>query len=170
MKKLLYILLAIALLLGCAACGKASPAAFSEKDLSLSVGGTTVTAATDAAELLAALGEGYDYAEAVSCVYEGKDRTYTYDTCLLYTYTDGEGERLMELCCFGGECKTARGISLGASRADILAAYGEPTAEIGSTIRYELGAQGGNVPAGLSFLLRGDAVEEISLTAEHRAE
>lgn len=170
MKKLVTVLLVLAVALGAAACGQSAPAAFSQKDLSLSVNGTTITAETEAQAILSALGDGYDYAEAVSCVYEGMDRTYTYDTCVLYTYPDGESERLMEISCFGGEVKTSRGITLGASRADVVAAYGEPTSELGSTISYELSAQGENLPAALSFLIRGDAVEEITLTAEHRAE
>lgn len=170
MKKVFIAVLALVLALSLAACGARGPAAFSEKDLSLSVNGKAITAATDVQEILAALGDGYDYAEAVSCVYEGLDRTYSYEDCVLYTYPDGESERLMELSCFGGEVKTSRGVALGDTRAAVVAAYGEPTSELGSTISYELSAQGDNLPAALHFLIRGDAVEEITLTAEHRAE
>ena len=168
MKKCLWI--ALCLLLVLCACG-GEKAEFSESDLSLVVDGNTITAETTAQELLAVLGDGYAYAEAISCVYEGMDKTFTYDTMTLYTYPDGETDRLMELYCEGGDVKTAKGITFGATKAEIVAQYGEGYTEAGSILSYELPVSAaGNLPASVYFLLTDGEVTAIAMTAEHRAE
>lgn len=170
MKKIVPLLLAVLILLSCAACGAEKAGSFSAGDICLTVNGKTVTVDLSVSELLAALGDGYEYAEAVSCVYEGMDKTYTYPDAVVYTYPDGDTERLMELSCSGGDVKTSRGITIGSSRADVIAAYGEPTSEFGITMSYELAADGDMLPASLYFLIRSDTVQEIAITAEHRGE
>ena len=71
-----------------AACG-GSPApaaptgAFSEKDLGVEIGGKVYYLREDSAALLAALGDGFEYSEMVSCVYDGKD------VIEMITLTDG---------------------------------------------------------------------------------
>lgn len=171
MKKIFPIVLILFVLLSCAACGGSGAAgSFGAKDISLRVNGQAVTSELSPEAILGLLGDGYDYAEAVSCVYEGMDKTYTYPEAVLYTYSDAEGEHLMELYCSGGDVKTSRGIGLGASREDVVAAYGEPTSEFGITLSYELEAEGDMIPASLYFELRGGTVTAISIVAEHRGE
>ena len=170
MKKILLVLLAVLILFSCAACGSEKAGSFGAKDISLVVNGKAVTTDMSVADILSILGSDYDYAEAVSCVYEGMDKTYTYSEAILYTYPDGDEERLMELYCSGDDVKTSRGIGLGASRDDVIAAYGEPTSEFGITMSYELEASGDMLPASLYFLIRNDTVQAISITAEHREE
>ena len=92
MKKTLCLLLTC-LLLGAllCACGKKT---ISEADLSLTVDGTAVRPDTSASALLDAFGADYTYSEAVSCVYTGMDKTYAYNDLILYTYPDGDTDRL----------------------------------------------------------------------------
>ena len=170
MKKRVCLILTICLLAAClCACG--SDAGFSKEDLSLTVAGTEITPDTPVSDILAALGEDYDYAEAISCVYTGMDKTYTYAAVTLYTYPDGERDRLMELYCEGADVKTSRGITIGASKADVTAQYGSGYVETGSILSYELPASAGeNLPASLYFLMRDGKVAAIAVTAEHRAE
>ena len=170
MKKRSVVLLAAVLLLVLTACG-GEKASFSESDLSLTIGGTVITAETAMEDVLVALGEDYAYAEAISCVYEGMDKTYDYTDWTVYTYPDGDKDCLMELYCVGGDVKTAKGITFGASKNDIVAQYGEGYAEAGSMLSYELPASGPDyVPASLYFMLDGGKVSAIGITAEHRAE
>lgn len=177
MKKAFLLLLAAVLLLSCAACGEKAeapsggvPGSFDSRDICLVIGGTSVTADTTAEELLALLGEDYDYAEAISCVYDGMDKTYTYPDFVLYTYPQEDGDKLMELYCSGGEVQTSRGIALGATREEVIAQYGEPTSAVGLTMSYELETTGDLLPASLYFMIRDGKVAAIAITAEHRAE
>ena len=168
MKKTLCLLLTgllLCTLLG--ACGKKT---LSEADLSLTVGGTAVRPDKSVSALLDAFGGNYTYSEAVSCVYTGMDKTYAYDDLILYTYPDGDADRLLEIYCTA-DVQTAQGIATGASRKDVEAAYGTDYTQAGGTLTYALAAQDDlTVPASLYFELDGDIVCAIGLTSAHRAE
>ncbi len=169
MKRVLFFALVLVLALSLCACGK--DIGFSEADLSLTVDGVTVTAKSEVSGLLDGFGEGYEYSEAISCVYEGMDKTFTYENFSLYTYPDGDSDCLMEIYCVGGDVKTAGGITLGSSRADVEAAYGKGYVEAGSVLSYELPVKNSeNLPASLYFELDDGVVTAIALTTEHRAE
>ena len=167
MKKTLCLLLALLLCAAFCACGKK---AVSEAALSLTVNATAVRPDTPVSALLDAFGEDYAYSEAVSCVYTGMDRTYDYGGLILYTYPDGDTDRLLELYCTEN-VQTAQGIGIGASRKDVERAYGTDYTQAGSTLTYALAAQVSlTVPASLYFELDGDTVCAIGLTSAHRAE
>lgn len=167
MKKIWIVTLVLSLCL--CACG--SNGGFSEADLSLTVDGVSVTAKTEMQEILADLGDDYEYSEAISCVYEGMDKTFDYENLSLYTYPDGDSDRLMEIYCVGGEVTTSKGITFGATKAEIIEQYGKDYVEAGATISYELPTQNAeNLPASLYFVLEDDAVAAIAMTTEHRAE
>lgn len=103
------LLLAAALLSLCGCGQKNEPV-----EMALSVNGTEISGDTEVAVILDLLGDDYQYYEAISCVYEGMDKTYSYGDCVLYTYPDGETDRLMELYCTGGDV-SAKGITFGAA-------------------------------------------------------
>jgi len=167
MKKIWIVTLILSLCL--CACG--SNGGFSEADLSLTVDGVSVTAKTEMQEILADFGDNYEYSEAISCVYEGMDKTFDYENLSLYTYPDGDSDRLMEIYCVGGEVTTSKGITFGATKAEIIEQYGKEYVEAGATISYELPTQNAeNLPASLYFVLEDDAVAAIAMTTEHRAE
>ena len=166
-KKLLCAALAATLLLPLlAGCGKEDKAL----NPSLTVNGTEVTGDTAVSDVLELLGEGYEYYEAISCVYEGMDKTYTYPDCVLYTYPDGAVDHLMELYCTGGDV-SAQGVTFGASKEEIVEAFGEDYTEEGAMVIYEVEpSDANNEPASLYFELTDGAVSAIALTAEHRSE
>ena len=168
MKKTLCLLLTCLLL--CAllsGCGKKS---LSEADLSLTVSGTAVQPDTSVSALLDAFGGDYTYSEAVSCVYTGMDKTYAYDDLILYTYPDGDTDRLMELYCTA-DVTTSRGITIGSSRKDVEKAYGSGYTEAGITLTYALKAPDDlTLPASIYFELQNDTVCAIGITSAHRAE
>ena len=95
MKKTICLLLTALLL--CALLGSCGKKTISEVDLTLTVGGTAVRPDTSVSALLDAFGTDYTYSEAVSCVYTGMDKTYAYSDRILYTYPDGDADRLLEL-------------------------------------------------------------------------
>lgn len=138
--------------------------------MTLTVGGTAVRPDTSVSALLDAFGTDYTYSEAVSCVYTGMDKTYAYSDRILYTYPDGDADRLLELYCTA-DVQTAQGVGIGASRKDVEAAYGTEYTQTGNTMTYALAAQDSlTIPASLYFELDGDTVCAIGLTSAHRAE
>lgn len=168
MKKTICLLLTALLL--CALLGSCGKKTISEVDLTLTVGGTTVRPDTSVSALLDAFGTDYTYSEAVSCVYTGMDKTYAYSDRILYTYPDGDADRLLELYCTA-DVQTAQGVGIGASRKDVEAAYGTEYTQAGNTMTYALAAQDSlTIPASLYFELDGDTVCAIGLTSAHRAE
>ncbi len=167
MKKFIVIVLIAAALCALCACGEAS---LSEKDLSLTVSGVSVDTGADVAALLDAFGDDYAYSEAISCVYTGMDKTYEYPNCILYTYPDGDTDRLMELYCTA-DVTTSRGITIGSSREDVEKAYGSTYTEAGVTLTYALAAPDDlTLPASIYFELQNDTVCAIGITSAHRAE
>lgn len=168
MKRICSVILLAALL--CAllcGCGKE---ALGEADLALEVSGISVNTKTDVQTILNALGDDYDYAEAISCVYTGMDKTYQYDDCILYTYPDGEQDCLMELYCTA-DVVTAKGITIGAAIRDVESAYGTDYTRAGITVTYALAAPDSlTLPASLYFELENDTVCAIGITTAHRAE
>ena len=168
MKKTICLLLTALLL--CALLGSCGKKTISEVDLTLTVGGTAVRPDTSVSALLDAFGTDYTYSEAVSCVYTGMDKTYAYSDRILYTYPDGDADRLLELYCTA-DVQTAQGVGIGASRKDVEAAYGTEYTQAGNTMTYALAAQDSlTIPASLNFELDGDTVCAIGLTSAHRAE
>lgn len=156
------ILLAL-LLAGCS--GKAAPV-----DPALTIDGVTFTPESAVADVLETLGEDYEYYEAISCVYDGMDKTYSYGGVTLYTYPDGDTDRLMELYCTGGSV-SAGDITFGATAEDVKAAFGSGCTETDSLLTYALEPESDqNVPASLYFELEDGTVSAIAITAEHRAE
>ena len=168
MKKTICLLLTALLL--CALLGSCGKKTISEVDLTLTVSGTAVRPDTSVSALLDAFGTDYTYSEAVSCVYTGMDKTYAYSDRILYTYPDGDADRLLELYCTA-DVQTAQGVGIGASRKDVEAAYGTEYTQAGNTMTYALAAQDSlTIPASLYFELDGDTVCAIGLTSAHRAE
>ena len=136
----------------------------------LTVSGTEVSGDTAVEDVLALLGEDYEYYEAISCVYDGMDKTYTYGDCVLYTYPDGETDHLMELYCTDGDV-SAQGVTFGDSREAVIEAFGDGYTEEGIVLSYELEpSSDNNTPASLYFELDGGSVTAIGITAEHRSQ
>ena len=159
------LLLAAALLSLCGCGQKNEPV-----EMALSVNGTKISGDTEVEVILDLLGDDYQYYEAISSVYEGMDKTYSYGDCVLYTYPDGETDRLMELYCTGGDV-SAKGITFGAAREEIVETFGGDFREEGAMLLYEAEpASANNTPASLYFELNDGVVSAIAVTAEHRSQ
>lgn len=71
------------------------------------------------------LGEELDMIAAPSCAYKGDDKEFVYDGMSIYTNPLGDRDVWFEAYISGGDWTTARGIGIGSTVDDILAAYGE---------------------------------------------
>lgn len=134
-------------------------AALTEDDFSLTINGGKVYFDQPVEEMILILGEDYAYSEAISCAYDGMDKTYGYESVDIYSYPDGAEDYVNEMLIFSAGIETARGISVGAGRDEVILAYGMGK-EVGSMLEYELG---GHL---LSFTFTGDTVSDIDLIRE----
>lgn len=102
----------------------AEPAAFSMDDMALEIDGTTYKIKDNAAAILEALGDDYEFSEAVSCVFDGMDKEYIYPAIQICTYPDGENDIIDQFLLTDDTYQTTRGIKVGSTKAEIEAVYG----------------------------------------------
>lgn len=162
--KRIYTALCAAVMIAISGCSGQNAAGFSESDLSLNVSGNTYQCRANIDTVIADLGDGYEYAEGKSCNYDGLDKTYTYDLATFYTNPLADGDLLSEIYTEDGAVTTSKGIAVGATKADVISAYGEPTQQDPAILIYRPSQQIGQ-PA-LCFELDGDTVSAIFLTLE----
>jgi len=133
MKRLIATMLVLVMAAAILGCGAADPTpvmevltgAFSDKDLGIGIEGKTYYLREDSEDLLAALGKNYDYSEVVSCVYDGKDKTFEYKDIIVNT-VPVDGKDIIEMITITGEgYTTLRGITVGDSLMNVKNAYGE---------------------------------------------
>lgn len=163
MKKLAICLAALCLL-AFSGCAGQQAAGFGEKDLVLTVAGKEYHTRDNIETVIEALGDGYEYAEGKSCDYDGLDKTYTYEAATFYTNPLAEGDLLAEIYSESAETATSKGVSPGASKADVLAAYGEPAEQDDYLLIYRA-SEGPGAPS-LCFELEGDTVLAVFLTVD----
>lgn len=107
-------------------CGAAKPADISlEKDMGITVDGTWFPIYQDAAPLLASLGEDYELYAAPSCLFTGEDKEFSYGSCSVFTNPDGDQDIWYLMALKDGTYATARGIHVGSTKDELIAAYGE---------------------------------------------
>lgn len=147
-----------------AGCGQSadSVAGFSEADLYLKLDGMEYRLNTNIEEVVAILGENYEYSESKSCDYDGLDKTFLYETMEFYTWPMDDDDIINEIYTQNPAVTTSKGLSVGAARDEVLAAYGPDCEDTGYQMIYRLpdGTAGG-----LCFDMTGDAVTAVSITA-----
>ena len=75
-------------------------------------------------EAIAALGEPLDVKSELSCHGEGDDKTYTYDGFVVKSYPKDGVDRVLEVLISAVGIPTSKGIEIGSSLDDVIAAYG----------------------------------------------
>lgn len=111
-------------LCACAATSEDMTGAFGAAEMVFELDGKAYPLKSHAAPLIAAIGQDYALTASPSCVYDGEDKQYVYEHITVYTYPlDGE-DRIDEIYITGGSYKTAKGIGIGSSLADMQAQYG----------------------------------------------
>ena len=158
-KNIIIAMIAILALLLCA-CG-AKQEGFGQDDLGLELNGETYYLRTDSAPLIAALGDGYEYSEMVSCVYDGRDKTFAYPGLTVNT-VPVDGKDIIEMFTLtDGTYATLRGCKVGDSREAVIAAYGEEYFDDGY-INYTLTNDPADIQAErIQFEMSGDTVSTI---------
>lgn len=134
MKKLIAILLTVAMLACFAGCqptqttedpgsqtGNAEP---KQDSFTFTYKGTKIALHAPAADIVAALGEPLKYSESTSCAFEGLDKSYDYGSFYLETYPIGDKDYIYGWWFVDDLVETDEGICIGASQAAVETAYG----------------------------------------------
>ena len=122
--------------------------------------GTSMTVDADVAPILTALGDWSDYYESASCFFAGKDKIYTYAGFELYTYPDGDVDRIYRIRLYDDTVATVEGIRIGDTREAVTAAYGEADEVYNTSVVYAGDA------VYLAFFFEEDRVSEIQYLNE----
>ena len=130
MKKLIAMLLAVAMLLCFAACqptetpdtpDNQEPA---QDSFTFTYKGTKIALNAPAEAVVAALGEPLEYSESTSCAFDGLDKQYKYDSFYLETYPLNGKDYVYGWWFVDDLVETEEGICIGSTHADVEAAYG----------------------------------------------
>ena len=136
MKKIIALVLALAMTLTLAACGgdttpettapaaQNTPATPDASSWKYTVQGVDIMMHANAAPILEALGESVSYTEEASCAFTGLDKTYYYGGFYLQTYPMGEEDFVYSVWLVDDSSTTPEGIYIGATQAEVEAAYG----------------------------------------------
>ena len=138
MKKIIALALALMLVLTMAACGGESTPATTEPKAPAVLGptqpdanswkytvrGVDILMHAEAAPVLEALGEPVSFTEEASCAFTGLDKTYNYGGFFLQTYPLGDVDYIYSAWLMDDSSETPEGIYIGASQAEVEAAYG----------------------------------------------
>ncbi|MBO4325847.1 MAG: hypothetical protein J5950_01075 [Clostridia bacterium] len=87
-------------------------------------GDVTVIMNAPAADIIAALGTPRSYYEEPSCAFEGMDKTYSYGSFDVTTYTEGGADYISGVVLWDDSVETPEGLYIGAKAADVTKAYG----------------------------------------------
>lgn len=140
--RIIALLLAL-LLAGCALAEESLP--LTAEDLIFAYEGKTYRLLTDPTALIAAIaahdGEEMTVEEAPSCLYDGMDKEYSGQDLVLGTHPTGKdgGDLLETILIVDGEWATARGIAIGSTKEQVIAAYGENFMEDYDQMIYAIG-------------------------------
>jgi hypothetical protein len=130
MRKYLTLFLTVVLLGACS--GTAKPG-FTPDDVNFKLDGETLTPGMDYTDPV--VKDWINFEEMDSCLYIGKDRIYTYEGAIVYTFPDEGNDYILEIELTGSS-KTGRGIGIGSTLDDVIAKYGETYDEKGLTVVY----------------------------------
>ena len=118
-------------------------------------------------DLLKKLGDNYHYSEAMSCAYDGMDKIFSYEEYDVYTYPDGDIDRVSEISIYTADAATTKGLKVGDSVERMEELYGAGYVQRGITLVYEIPTQiEGAQSASLFVVAQDGVIESISITAE----
>ena len=159
MKKILIFALAALMMLSLF-CACDAPETEGTKKYSFTSGNTEILPGAEAEAIIAALGEPSAYDESPSCAFEGLDKVYTYSGFEIKTYTEAGKDYIYMIVLTNDLVQTPEGISIGASKTEVVAKYGESYTSVGENLQYEA------ENCTLQFIFRDGKISSIKYTAK----
>jgi hypothetical protein len=117
--------------------------------------GTEIPVDADMAPIAEALGEPSNYYEEPSCAAQGISKIYNYADFDVYTYPDGDVDRVQSVVLKNDNVATAEGVDLSADKAEIMSVYGDDYTESSGQMVY------GKDGMKLCFIMDGDSILSI---------
>ena len=99
--------------------------------------GTDVYVDMDVSKVLPGLGEYEDYFESTSCAFDGKDKQYLYAHFTIYTYPDGDVDRILRIVLKDDMVETPEGITIGTDAQTVTEKLGSDYTEKAGSLVYE---------------------------------
>lgn len=123
MKKISLLLLIIAMVFSILGCHASKPVS-KQECFCLTYNGVQIILNSEAAPIIAALGEPKSYTQEPSCAFDGMDKTYYYGSIYLSTYPLGGKDYVQRIWFADDTVATEEGIRIGDSQAEVEKAYG----------------------------------------------
>ncbi|QHQ60143.1 hypothetical protein Ana3638_04565 [Anaerocolumna sedimenticola] len=163
MKKILFTLILITLLVGCSknnnngnTIENNTQTAENTAGYQFDYQGVTMSMNDNAAAIVDALGEPMDYFEAPSCAFQGLDKIYYYSGFDLSTYPGTDGDYISAIEFTDDSVSTKEGIFIGNTRDEVIKTYGNDYTEESGSLTYTKGK------TKLTFLIENNAVTSIN--------
>ena len=126
-------------------------------DQSVKVGDNVISLGDEMSDVTDKLGEAQDVTEAKSCMYDGYDRTYSYDDLTIITNEEGEKEIVNSISFSGGE-EIKCGLHVGDAASDIPESLNEGNVTESDTVNtYEFSDYG------IALYLENQKISQIEL-------
>ena len=150
MKKLIALMLGVLMLLGMTACKKedagasdqgedSAPAVSGKVTYGITYNSVSIMLGADASPVLDALGSPTSEKEGGNCAGQGTLTEYTYPSIKLIVLTVGDKKTVDQITFTDDGIKTPEGITIGSSREDVIAAYGEIKGASDTSLTYTAG-------------------------------
>lgn len=127
---------------------------FSASDADFVYNGSVIALNTDIKAALPVLGNPQKVDSQTSCHGVGDDKTYYYNGFTINTFPLNGKDYIMEIVVTSPSLATAKGVGVGSSESDVIAAYGSGYSEVGMYYSYGSGKM-------LQFFMDGGTVTEV---------
>lgn len=151
MKKLIFAVLIIGLLVGCSGSTEQT-----KDEYVFDIEGQTIIIGEKVEDTLSNIGEALDQYKSPSCAFEGEDNVYDYEKFQITTYVTNNSEVFTGVYILDESIQTKEGIHIGSTKQEMIDAYGEEYTENYGAYTYNKGK------TDLSFVLVDDVITAIS--------
>lgn len=135
-------------------------------DMAITVNGTVLKVHCDMNDVIALIGTTDNYSESISCTRNGYEKTYRYDGLRVDTLPTDDGDIVGLFVISGEGYTTVRGIGVGASRDEVIKAYGDRFFDDGYYTIYTESADPNNIAEPrIQIVFENDIVTEINVYA-----
>ena len=136
-----------------------SEGSFSSKDAVIVYKSAKISIDDEISDIIAVIGEPDDMYSSPSCLYDGDDKTFIFGYVTIFTYPDGDKDKVLEVIADTDEATTPKGLKIGMTYEEVEALYGKGEFD-GISLKYTDGG------VTLSAAINDNKVVALDLFAE----